>query len=212
MKTITRAAAGAFAMLGGTASAATLVGVTGTFYDSASPILGLADADAVVTAGGADATFDLTRIDFPAVSGSSLSGSTSLSAFLGANGTVTSGNGNLAIETSVFVFEGMIQLDGTENFFDVILDDGFRLEIGGQTIREDGSVAPPRNVRTANPLGAGLYTFRLTYFENGGGAEVRFATDLQTVENVAAVPVPAALPLMGGALLAGGIARRRARR
>ena len=209
---LTAALAGAAAMFG-TASAATLVSVTGSFYDAGTDFADVDAAIAFADANAADATFDVTAIDYPRGDlGSLTSATTTLAAFLGDDAASLVGDGSATLEQSVFVFSGQIRLDGTEETFTVGSDDGFRLLIGGQLISEN---VPPRGFEFTNAtpgLAAGLYTFTLVYFENQVFTGVEFRVDGDVVMAGAPVPLPA-----GAVLLLTGIgglaaARRRATR
>ena len=202
------ALAGAAAMTGA-ASAATLVSVSGSFYDADE---NFADVDAAIAdANAADATFGVSAIDYPrGTDGSLVSADTTLADFLGDDAGSLMGDGAATLEQSVFVFTGQILLDGTEDVFRVGSDDGFRLLIDGQLISEN---AAPRGFgfTDASPaLAAGLYTFTLVYFENEVFTGVEFLVDGEIVIAGAPVPVPAGAVLLLTGL--GGLAAARRKR
>ena len=201
------ALAGAAAMTGA-ASAATLVSVSGSFYDADENFADVDAAIAFADANAADATFGVSAIDYPrGTDGSLVSADTTLADFLGDDAGSLMGDGAATLEQSVFVFTGQILLDGTEDVFRVGSDDGFRLLIDGQLISEN---AAPRGFgfTDASPaLAAGLYTFTLVYFENEVFTGVEFLVDGEIVIAGAPVPVPAGAVLLLTGL--GGLAAAR---
>ena len=209
IRTLTTGLAAAAALATG-AQAATLVNVTGSFYDASADFANVDEAIAFADANAADATFDVTAIDYPRGSDGSLtSATTTLADFLGDDAASLAGDGAATLEQSVFVFTGQIQLDGTETTFTVGSDDGFRLTIGGQLVSEN---AAPRGFgfTDATPgLAAGLYTFTLVYFENAVFTGVEFLVDGSIVPAGAAVPLPAGAVLLLTGL--GGLAAARRR-
>ena len=209
LRQITAAAASA-ALAVGAAQAATLVSVSGSFYDADRNFTDVDDALGFVAGASADATFGVTAIDYPRGDiGSFTSATTTLAEFLGDDAASLSGGGDLTLEQSVFVFTGQIQLDGTEDVFSVGSDDGFRLTIDGMLISEN---AAPRGFEftDATPgLAAGLYTFTLVYFENQVFTGVEFRIDGDIVLAAAPVPLPAGAVLLLTGL--GGLAALRRR-
>ena len=208
LRTLIAATASA-CLAAGAAQAATLVSVTGSFYDADRDFTDIDDALGFVAGASADATFDVTAIDYPRGDiGSFTSATTTLEEFLGDDAASLSGGSDLTLEQSVFVLTGQIMLDGTEDVFSVGSDDGFRLTIDGMLISENTA---PRGFEftDATPgLPAGLYTFTLVYFENQGFTGVEFRVDGSIVA-AAPVPLPAAMILFGPALAGLAYARRR---
>ena len=192
------------------AHAATLVNVTGSFYDADADFSDVNAAVAFADANEADATFGVTAIDYPRGDlGSLTSAPTTLAEFLGDDAASLMGDGTVTLEQSVFVFTGQIRLDGTEDTFTVGSDDGFRLSIGGQLISEN---VDPRGFEftDATPgLSAGLYAFTLVYFENQVFTGVEFRVDGELVLAEAAIPLPAGAVLLLTGL--GGLAAARRR-
>lgn len=208
-------AALAFALLPAVASAATF---KGEFWDATASIANMGQADDVISAGAATATFLSTGIDYPQGSQDSISDSTHLVDYLGADGASLSGAQTATLGQSVFRFTGFLNLLAGVQKFAVGSDDGFRLSIGGNVISsfQGGRAFGTTTVMT--DAGEGRTAFELIYYENGGDTGVRFriddvlaqpAADINEANTVAAVPLPAGLPLVLIGLGALGLVSRK---
>lgn len=182
----------------------------GEFWDANVSLNNLSQAQAVIAAGPATATFQSSAIDYPNGSTGSISDNISLSAFLGADAATLSGAGTTNLYQSVFRFTGSLLLAPGQQTFGIGSDDGFNLIIGGTQIGGSGN----RGFTYSNIVadaGEGLTDFELIFWENGGATGIEFKIDNSlAVAPVAPVPLPAGLPLalLGlGAL--GLVARRR---
>jgi hypothetical protein len=197
-------------MLASPLSAATIMG---EFWDASASLSDLADADAVIAAGPATATFDVSALDYPSGPDSVVVDTTTLSSCLGSDaGSLDPASaGALDMTYSVFRFTGMLDLLPGDQEFSVGSDDGFRLTIDGSVVSDlDGLRPYATTVVDADP-GTGLVPFVLVYFENEGVTGVEFAIDGTIVAPFnTAVPIPAPLPflLMTTALAALLVTRR----
>lgn len=198
----------------GAAGAATF---TGEFWDARGSLLSITQADAVIAGAGPTATFASTAIDYPnGTGGVADDNSTALSTFLGADAASLSGGGDSTLGVSVFRFTGFLDLLGGPQSFAVSSDDGFRLTIGGTQISAFEQRRKFGTTTVTADAGTGATAFELVYFENNGVTGVEFLIDgvlAQAADgpvDIAPVPLPAGLPLMG--IVLGGLglmARRR---
>ncbi|ARE40503.1 T1SS secreted agglutinin RTX [Rhodovulum sp. P5] len=205
------AIAGATALLASSPlSAATF---TGEFWDANTGLSSIAGAEAVIAGGAATATFDAAFIDFPNGSTDTYGDGTLLSTFLGGYASNLSGGDTSTLTYSVFRFTGYIDLAAGSNIFAVGSDDGFVLRMNGDTVASyDGNRSFATTTVTSDE-GTGPTAFELIYWENGGVTGVEFYVDGELaapVDGMAAVPVPATLPLLAAGL--GGLAVLRRRR
>ena len=165
----------------------------------------------------ATATFESTRIDYPNA-GDTYSDNHQLKNFLGASGDgkTLSGAQHDTLEKSLFTFSGYLDLDGLQTI-KIGSDDGFGLKLDGVEVLRHSA---PRGF--AYSIGSytfnGPTAFELTYYENYGNSGVEFLIGNQVVNSgmspvgaltPSAVPLPAALPLLGAALGGLGLMRRR---
>jgi hypothetical protein len=206
------AAATTFALVAGPTFASSF---NGAYWDS-NGFSTIDQAYAYTQNNTATATFNSTAIDYPNAGGS-ITSNTTLQMFLGAtgDGLTLSGAQDNTLEKSVFTFSGILDLSGTQSI-KVGSDDGFGLKLNGAEV-----------LRYSTPRGfsytfgtydfTGPTTFELTYYENYGNTGVEFLIG-DTIVNAAmapapsappAIPVPAALPLLLGALGGLGLLRRR---
>lgn len=190
------------------ANAASLINVTGEVWNGTATLNNLGDADTLIASDVADATWDVSAIDYAnGDSANSISSNSSLSNFLGVDAASLTGTNLPDLNNTAFRFTGMINIDAGDNTWSVGSDDGFRLKIGGNVI---GSFNGTRGFRTSSgslSLTPGLYTFELVFFERTGRTGVEFKTN-DLISEASAVPVPGAALLMGG-VLAAGVARKR---
>lgn len=127
-----------------------------------------------------DATFTALLLDYPNGAANTVTDTTTtLSAFLGVNATDLQGATSSTLEGSMFVFDGFIEIDASFDTdpadsdidvnFAIASDDGFQLFIGGQLVTQFfGNRAFGVSSGLAEFESAGLYSFTLNYWENGG--------------------------------------------
>ncbi|WP_374266350.1 VCBS domain-containing protein, partial [Zoogloea sp.] len=153
------------------------------------------------TAAGADATFSADKIDygFGYTSGSTtvapVNGNLGNNPTLGANLAINSGalynflRGNTTgadtteLHTTTGIgnttdsgmrMVGLVNLDGGTYDIRVTADDGFRLNIAGQTVAMfDNIQSPTARVYSGVSIGAGLQPIEILYWEQGGNARLR---------------------------------------
>ncbi|QIE42102.1 VPLPA-CTERM sorting domain-containing protein [Meridianimarinicoccus aquatilis] len=161
----------------------------------------------------ATATFLSTAIDYPNAGGS-ITDNTTLQTFLGADGSTLSGAFTNKLDKSVFSFSGTLDLIGTQSL-KIGSDDGFALKLDGvEVLRHSAPRAFSYTIGSYEFTGA--TTFELIYYENYGNTGVEFqindtvVTSAMAAAQPAAVPVPAALPMLLAGLGAFGLIRRRA--
>jgi hypothetical protein len=192
------------------AAPATAATFHGEFWDASTAITNLTQADAIIAAGPATATFESTRIDYPAGSGLTIGSGSSLATFLGADAATLSGSSTVAVTRSVFRFTGFLDILGGNTIFRVSSDDGFRLKVGGVQIssfngtRSFGATSVTRN------LASGLTPFELVYFENAGQAGIEFRVN-GALAVPSAVSLPASLGLLMASILGLGVVARKRR-
>ena len=201
----------------GLSSAAFAATFQGEFWDAATPVGKLEDADAIIAGGDPNGIFDSTGIDYPQLGDVVSDDATSLADFLGSDADSLAGDVGIEDATltdSVFRFTGFLDLLAGEQLFSVGSDDGFRLTIGGVVI----SSAEARSFSTTDVVvdaGVGITAFELIYFERTVVTGVNFSIDgvlAAPADPVAAVPLPAGLPLILAALGTLGLAARRSNR
>jgi hypothetical protein len=166
-------------------------------------------------------------LDYPVGSTDSIADTTTLSAFLGANATNLSGSGGNTLDSSLFLFKGLINI---QSGFDVTAgnstidvnfavgsDDGMRLRIGGVTVAQyDGARSFGFTSGTANFVAAGYYPVEIIFWENAGNTGIEWYSSISGGPNsgaptgtVGIVPTsvlldpPAAVPEPGTLLLLG---------
>ncbi|MEM8790011.1 MAG: VPLPA-CTERM sorting domain-containing protein [Pseudomonadota bacterium] len=183
----------------------------GEYYDSSSSLNSIAGARAVISASGSTPTaeFDAFAIDYPA-GAEDISSGTVLSAFLGPNGSITSGSDN-ALATSVILINGTLDLAPGTYSFSVGSDDGFELSFGGSVISSfDANRAFNTTTQSVTIEAGDNQDFELLFWENLGFTGLLFEIDGNVVDqSIAAVPLPAGLPLLLAGI--GGIALFRRR-
>lgn len=195
----------------GSANAATvLVGVEGAVFDSASSFATVDDAISFADTNTAVGTFTVGTLNYPA-SANTTSSSNTVTDILGADAASFVGS-DVQLQTSVFVFEGLIDLAGGSQSFTVGSDDGFALFIDGAEVSRFSNPRSYNETTVTADLGVGLKTFKLVYYENFGNTGVAFEIDGAAVTNVDPVPLPMAAPLMAGGLVTLTAARRRRKR
>lgn len=178
----------------------------GAFWDADRSFGSIGDALAYIDGRAADATFRSTAIDYPNAGGS-ITSNTRLSDFLGAtDGATLSGAADNTLAKSVFRFAGTVDLAGMQEI-SVGSDDGFALSLNGVTVLSHSAPRSFQYTKGDFSFG-GKTTFELTYYENYGNTGVEFRIGDAIVGSgmaaatPAAVPLPAALPLLGAGVAA----------
>ena len=121
---------------------------------------------------GPDATFTASELAF----GGNKS-DTTLAEFLGDDGTVTSGDGDLEMGPSGMAISGYIYIPPGVHEIAIASDDGFSLSLGGQPFSIfSGGRGTDTTARVAEFEG-GLYEFELLYFDGGGGQSLSMSID-----------------------------------
>lgn len=193
---------------GVTAASASTVQFEGEFWDASSGVGSLSTALSVMT-NPATATFDSTAIDYPNGAGGSISDSTTLSAFLGADAGSLSGAAGSTLGGSVFRFTGFLDLGAGGHMFTVGSDDGFQLSLGGSVLSSFGGLRAYDETSAFSGL-SGVQAFELIYFENAGDTGVTFNIDGELAQAaLPAVPLPASGLLLLGAVGGFGALRRK---
>ncbi|WP_211826939.1 cadherin-like domain-containing protein [Kistimonas asteriae] len=119
----------------------------------------------------------------------------SLQDFLGTTDaqSLRGGNKQAALTTMAFHFRGYIDLTAGEHHFTIGSDDGFRLNVDGQTVSQyDGNRAYAKSQGAFTAAKAGLYPIDLVYWENGGDARLTVEMDGKALEadRLHALPFP----------------------
>lgn len=201
----------------GAASAATTPGLQGAFWDHNAGLSTIAVAEAVIAGGAPTATFTSTAVDYPNGGTGFVADSTLLSAFLGVDAMSATGTASGDLTQSVFEFTGFLAASAGSHSLAVSSDDGFALWIDGALVSSFDNNRG-YGTTTVNWVSSGAdAAVRLIYWENSGFTGVQFTIDGENVgaQNAyfgtpdAAVPVPAAAPLLAAALGAFGLLRRR---
>lgn len=203
-------------LIGGVAAQAATTIAHGEFWDRASGLSTIADAEATIAGGAPTATFTSTAIDYPNGAAGHIHDNTTLETFLGADGGSLVGTNTTNLTYSVFRFTGWLDLAAGTNTFSVGSDDGFQLKVDGNVLSSYNGNRPFQTTSVDADLGAGLKAFELIYWENSSytgvefrinGALAQFAAPGAT----APVPLPAGLPLLAGGLGLFALAKRRKR-
>ena len=157
----------------------TYTGMRGKLFSSATAIPNLATALAIVATGTPTAEFRATSLDYP--NGAPTSGGGTIGAFLGVDAASLTNPAASAIVTDrmVYEFTGSFQVATAGTYsFNVASDDGFRLEINGQTISEFTGLRGFAFTNASATLPAGIHSMRLVYFENAVGNGLQFNSSL----------------------------------
>ncbi|MEL7343900.1 MAG: LamG-like jellyroll fold domain-containing protein, partial [Pseudomonadota bacterium] len=135
---------------------------------------------------GPDAAFTASEIAF----GGNKS-DTTLQEFLGDDGVVTSGDGDLEMGPSGMALTGYVYIPPGVHEIAISSDDGFSLTLGGQPFSIfNGGRATDETARVAEFEG-GLYEIELLYFDGGGGQSLSMEIDGLPVDQSAFYQDPA---------------------
>ena len=188
---------------------------------------GIADAMGVLASAGESVRFIAPQIDFRDFSsGTETAGIESLSDL---PDPFTRIEGGVAQDDPIFAvrYSGFLNVAVNGDYrFQAITDDGFSLLLGGEQISSFDGDRSPGSTEVSLTLEAGLYSLEMIGWEQVGqfidelswmrpgdsnfaviGTEAGGRTLFTTAPTV--VPVPAALPLLGSALVGLGMLRRR---
>jgi hypothetical protein len=197
----------ALAFSGSAQAAPVLFDIEGEAFDLSQPIVSIDQAIAAASGRTADATFTPSGLDYPRGARKTVRSSNLLSQLIGVDAGTLSGD-DIVLETSVFVFRGVIDLTGGIETFDVASDDGFALFIDGMEIGRQDRPRSYASTEIMGDFGIGLKTFALVTYENRGRMGFRLAINGEAAE-LRQTPLPPAAALMaGGAML---LLRRRRR-
>ena len=203
-------------------SAGSIPGVAGTglsaaFYKFSSAIGSLSQADSLVAgSSGPAVTWTATNICYPSCLGSANDGNSVASWIASGSSNVV---GSSTLGTDVVRFNGYIAIATAGNYtFGLFSDDGSVLTIGGTTIYNNDGLHGVAGTTTAVTFqGAGLYSFYLDFFENGGGTGVTVQENGSTLTTASLysslssspIPEPPAFALMAMGIGFAGIVRGR---
>jgi hypothetical protein len=191
-------------------------GLSGSYYKFDVGIGSLSQADSLVAGASVPtATFTATTICYPSCNGVANDG-TSLASYLGTNATGITGTSTLGEAVTRLTGYIAIKIRG-DHIFSLGSDDGAKLDIGGtNVILYDQPRAFGTSTATVMFSSAGLYSFYVDMFENGGqtgltvyedGSPIPTAVLYSTIP----VPEPATLSLLFSGLTAACVLRRRQR-
>ncbi|MEM9839165.1 MAG: hypothetical protein AAF830_08420 [Pseudomonadota bacterium] len=209
MKWLASAFAAALFAASSASAATVLVNVSASVYDSSSQMNTVDDWIAFANANPAVATFDVSSLNYPANS-NTIKSNKMISEMIGGDASTLSGL-DIKLETTVWVFEGMIDLAGGTQTFSVGSDDGFALFIDGVEVSRRTAPRGFDWTDVTGDFGTGLKTFKLVYYENQGNTGVALKIDGVVADNIMSVPAPSSGVLMGF-LLAGLAITPRVRR
>ncbi len=84
------------------------------------------------------------------------------------------------------VFEGKFTAPATEDYeFVLMSDDGSRLAIDGEEMIDNDGIHPPKSKSHKEPIEAGEHTFRLGFFNGGGGGELSLVAKTKSLGTIA---------------------------
>jgi hypothetical protein len=161
-------------------------GLNGEFWDTLNT-RNLTSAQNTIAGGVPDATFLASSVDYPNGLRNLFVDNRTLEDFLGVDGASLSGAQNTPLRGSVFRLSGFISIldefdsnadpSAIDVTFSVRSDDGFQLNIGGETVAQFTGLRPFGNTSgVASFAQPGLYPIELIYFENRIAAGVEFAS------------------------------------
>ena len=149
-------------------------GLSGSVYNTSSSLSNLDQIDSMIDGQSPSASFTATDVDYE--------GGSTIGGFLGDDADSGSGDLSASAETFAVQLTGYVYLEPGEHTFSTTSDDGFRLNVGGETVTEfDGNRAPGESSGTYTVEEAGLYPIEITYWENGGGQELNVELNGNTI-------------------------------
>ena len=147
-------------------------GLTGLAYAPGDRIGSIRRLDEIIAATEPQAAVTVREIGFAA-----RDSDTTLAAFLGDRGTVTSGDGGIEMGPSGLVLTGFVYIPPGRHEIAVTSDDGFALGLGGVPfMASEGRRGVEETARTAEFEG-GLYAMELRYFDAGGRMALNMEID-----------------------------------
>ncbi|OSP55452.1 VPLPA-CTERM sorting domain-containing protein [Pseudoruegeria sp. SK021] len=194
-------------------NAASAASFLGEFWDVRGSVTSLSSAQRIVSRQAPTATFTSTAVDYFPGRTQSQSDFHTLTRFLGRDAASLSGAQNTRLMGSVFRFSGTLDLAAGTHSIAVGSDDGFGLSFNGASIASYSGLRNFGTTRTTFTSTGAPVDFDLVFFENTGLTGLEFRIDNTIVTDAMAyttpVPLPAALPLLAGAMASLGLMRRR---
>ncbi|MBU0498836.1 MAG: family 16 glycosylhydrolase [Gammaproteobacteria bacterium] len=152
-------------------------GLLGEIFDRSNHFSSVTDLESHIASLTAPThSFDAKAIDF-----GNRTGDGNVAGFLGANGSLTSGNASTAMESIGIRLSGYIYLEAGEHRITVRSDDGYVLKLGGEVFSSHQSPRPFYATSKDGDFDGGLYQIEMLYYENGGGQGLRLEIDGEIV-------------------------------
>lgn len=149
-------------------------GLQGTIFDTTSSLSRLNQIDALIEGNAPSAAFTATELAYR--------GGSTIRQFLGADGDSGTGDIEASAQTFAVQLQGYIFLEAGTHQFDIATDDGFRLQIAGETVSEfDGNRGTRTSSGDVEIAETGLYPIDVVYWENGGGQTLNIALNGETL-------------------------------
>ncbi len=151
---------------------ATGTGLTGDAYANGSKIWSLERLDEIIDNTQPQAGFSMSEVNFY-----SRQSDTTLAEFLGENGAVTSGDGDIEMGPSGLDISGYIYIPPGAHTITIWSDDGYRLSLGGVEVSAFEGMRPNEPTAISAQFDGGLYLLDMQYFDGGGGMALRMEID-----------------------------------
>ena len=149
-------------------------GLSGAIYDTNDYIGDLSTVDSLINGNSPSALFTSTEVDYR--------NGNNIGEFLGDDAASSNADLSASAETFAVKLTGLIYLEAGTHTFATTSDDGFRLNVGGETVTEfDGNRAPSTSDGTYEVSESGLYPIEIVYWEQGGGQELNVELNGQTI-------------------------------
>ncbi|MEX2312076.1 MAG: LamG-like jellyroll fold domain-containing protein, partial [Rhodospirillales bacterium] len=149
-------------------------GLSGAVYNTSSSLSNLSQIDTLVDNNQPTANFTSTSVNY--------SGGSSIGGFLGADASSADASLSASAETFAVQLTGFIYLEPGTHTFTGRTDDGFRLNVGGETVTQfDGNRGASDSHGTFTVEEGGLYPIEITYWEQGGDQVLSVEMNGQTI-------------------------------
>ena len=153
-------------------------GLRGEIWDTDVSLGSIADAQAVISAGAAQAGFVATAIDYPQGATTHISNSASLADLLGGDATSLTGTVPASIATTVYRFTGFLDLEAGTHSFRIGSDDGYLLLIDGVEVgRREANRGFAYDDWSLSVDGDHPATVELIWYENQGASGITTLVD-----------------------------------